>query len=170
MVEYYKRDVEVSDDHILLSEILDEYEVTVKRLAMLTGRAASTIYKYASGDATIPSVIWRVLYKLTGDTRITELITGDVGVMVVKLLADGEIECAATIKRLLATRCEQIKCEKIILDILADGKIDYTDRADIQRYKKAFPAMITAQSQIYEAITGKFDRKGVRNGSKRTKT
>ena len=80
--------IEVSDDHLLLTDVLDDHGITVKRLAMDSGRGASTVYKYCSGEATIPSVIWRVLYRLTKDPRVIKLVTGDVGCMVVPVPED----------------------------------------------------------------------------------
>jgi hypothetical protein len=151
------RDIEVSDDHILLSDILTEQEISVKRLAMLTGRAAPTIYKYCSGEATIPSIIWRSLYKLTGDARITELLTGDVPVMVVPLKPlEGKID-RVTWDHLLKIRHEAIEFERGILAILADHEIDCRDKAAISKLKKEFPAMIRSLSQLFQAITGTYD-------------
>ncbi len=150
------RDIEVSDDHILLSNILADHEVTVKQVAMLTGRAMSTIYKYCSGESTIPSVVWRVLYKLTRDERITGLITGDVPVMMVALAKTGK-GTAADLGRMIEARQEEIDFEKRVLKILADGEVNEKDRADIAKLKTEFPKMITSLSRIFQAITDKYN-------------
>ena len=153
--------VDMSDDHILLAEACDEYGITAKQLATMTGYGQSTIYKFLAGTATIPMVIWRALYKLTEDPRITKLITGDVPVVEVPLNLDPAGVDAPTLRRLLESRQSSIAFEKNILDILADGKIDSLDAREIAKLKKIFPKMITDQAQIYHAITGEYDLQGV---------
>lgn len=151
------RDIEVSDDNILLGTILDEHGITVKQLAMLTGRAASTVYRYCSGEATIPSIVWRVLFKKTQDTRIIALVTGDMPLIFVPLRTNGIKLDADALAKMLDVRQKQIKCEQYVLNILADGKVDKSDRAMIERYKKEFPEMIGSQSAVFQAITGHYD-------------
>lgn len=154
-METHNRDIEVSDDHILLQNILHEHEVTVKQVAMLTGRAMSTIYKYCSGESTTPSVVWRALYKLTRDERIAGLITGDVPLMMVALAETGK-GTAADLGRLIEARQGEIDFEKRVLKILADGEINEKDRADIAKLETEFPKMITSLSRIFQAITNKY--------------
>ena len=105
------KDIDVSDDFLLLEDIRDEYGITVKKLALETGRAGSTVHRYCNGGATIPSNIWRALYRLTGDGRIIKLFLGDIPHVVVPL-PDEPLEInEATIKRLLEMRQRQIDCE-----------------------------------------------------------
>ena len=148
--------IDMSDDYLLLDAVLeDNPAITVKRLAVETGLGTSTLYRYRIGGATIPSIVWRALWRLTGDERILALITGGTPTIVVRLI-DGD--CGpneATIKRLLAMRRRQIAVEQEILEIIKDSKIDENDREMIAKYKKDFPAMIESQNQIYQAITGK---------------
>lgn len=146
---------DMSDDHILLQQVTQDHEVTAKQLAMLTGRAASTVYKYLAGGTTIPSVVWRQLYKKTQDSRITKLITGDVTVAIVPMVPVGKMD-APTLRRLVDNRKAQIKVEECMLTILADGKIDEQDRKAIGEYEKVFDDMITSQYQIFYAVTGQF--------------
>lgn len=75
----------MSDDHILLIKVLERHDITVKQLSTWTGYAGITIYKYRDGSKTIPSIIWRVLYKQTRDPRIIELLTGDLPIIVTPL-------------------------------------------------------------------------------------
>ena len=156
-----KEITDMSDDFLLLDTILDENQaITVKRLALETGLAASTLYRYRIGGATIPSIVWRALWRLTGDHRITGLITGATKTMVVKLL-DGDVTLdRATVGHLLETRQRQINCERSVLEIIADGKIDKNDREVIERYKKDFPAMIESLYQTFLAITDKGGHNG----------
>lgn len=151
------KDIQVSDDHLLLTEIMGEYDINVKQLAAITGRAASRLYKYCSGDATIPSVVWRSVYKLCGDSRIIKLMTGDVPHVVVPLVNLNTKVDITKIENLIAMRQAQIGFESHVLDILADGKIDSKDRPAIEKLKRSFPEVIALQSDLYQAITGDYD-------------
>lgn len=150
-------DIQLSDDHLLLTDIMDAHDINVKQLAAMTGRAASTLYKYCSGDATIPSVVWRSLYALCGDGRILKLVTGDVPHVVVPLVSLNTKVDAAKIGSLIAMRKSQIAFESRVLDILADGVVDDRDRVAVENLKRDFPKLITLQSQIYQAITGDYN-------------
>ncbi len=149
--------IDVSDDHILLQQVIEDHGIPAKQLAILTGRAASTVYKYLAGGLSIPSVVWRQLYQKTQDPRIAQLITGDVMVAIVPLAAGTMKVDAATLGKLIEARKKQIECEGYVLRILEDGKIDESDRAVVQKYKKGFLEMVISQSQIFQAITGQYD-------------
>lgn len=151
----YDEIIDVSDDNILLQQVTQDHEVTAKQLAMLTGRAVSTVYKYLAGGSSIPSVVWRQLYRKTQDSRITRLVTGDVAVAIVPMIPVGKID-APTLRRLVDNRKAQIKCEECVLTILADGRIDEQDARAVGEYKKTFDDMITSQHQIFYAVTGQF--------------
>ena len=150
-----KEIVDMSDDYMLLDAILDANpSVTVKQLAMETGLGTSTLYRYRIGGATIPSIVWRALWRITGDQRILALITGGAPTVVVRL-QNGEVKLdRATIEHMLEVRQRQINCERCVLEIIRDGKIDSNDREVIERYKREFPAMIESLYQTYQAITG----------------
>ena len=151
-----KQVFDMSDDHILLSRVMDNHNINVKQLAADTGYGVSTLYRFLAGGATIPSIVWRSLFKSTGDARICRLMTGDVPVMTVKLLSNGNKIDDVTLKDLIGTRQKEIEFEKRVLNIIADGKIDGLDRRDIAELKKVFPNMISGLAQIYHAITGDY--------------
>ena len=153
------REQDMSDDYIILGQVMDDHQVTPKRLAGLTGRAAVTVYKYLSGEATIPSVVWGVLFNLTKDQRIVSLFVGEVNVSIVpfKLIESQGVDA---LKHLLEVRKKQIGCEKLILDILGDGKVDRSDALLIQQYKQQMPEMIAGQWQIHQAITKRYEEAG----------
>lgn len=153
MDDYGDRDM--SDDHILMIKLLERHDITVKQLAMWTGYAAPTVYKYRDGHKTIPSIIWRVLYKRTRDPRIVELITGDVPVAVVPLDV-GDDDVPSAIAHLLDVREKQIDWEKALHKILADGRIDALDARRIREMKAQFPLMIRTQAQLQQAITRQY--------------
>lgn len=152
------KDVDVSDDYLILSAVLDEYGITVKQLASLTGRAGSTIYKYLAGEATIPSVVWRAVYAKTRDYRILQLIIGDMAIAVVATddIPDAEDQ-AASLDMLLTERQAQLQCEQLVLNILADGKVDRSDRAMIEEYKLKHPRMIETQHRLFQAIMNTYN-------------
>ena len=154
------KDIEVSDDYLVLDAICEDHDLPPKALASMVGRAKATIYRYLNGEATIPSFVWRVLYEKTRDVRITSLITGAVKVVVVDLLPDcgpGDPR-VPEIKSLIQMRGRQIKAEEKMLNILADGKIDEQDATEILRLKKDFRRMLNTQSQIYYAIERCYER------------
>ena len=144
--------IQVSDDNILLQQILERHGFCAKQLASWTGRAASTIYKYLSGELTIPSIIWRAIFERTFDTQIFRLFAGEMVCIFAPLDKLTLQPDAASLKRLLDMRRKQINCEEYILQILIDGKVDASDTTAIANFKLAFPDMISAQAQIYQAI------------------
>ncbi len=151
-------DIDVSDDHLLLQGVLEEHGVTVKQLALLTGLAASTLYRFGSGGATIPSIVWRALFAETRDQRIIKLLTGEVPCVVAPVEFEQLRLDRPTIEHLLQIRQQQLDCERDILNILADGRIDKKDRAAVEQYKKDFPAMIASLYQTHEAIVREYQR------------
>jgi len=155
----YTKGYDVSDDNIKLQELLEKHDLNVKQLSMWTGRAASTIYKYLSGELTIPSIIWRAIFSRTLDTDVAMLITGEVPCIIAPLVSAGtkaKLD-AATLGEIIKVRQSQIDCEKYILKILADGKVDESDTAAIDKYKSTFGEMLKSQSQVFQAITGRFE-------------
>jgi hypothetical protein len=151
------KDIDVSDDYLTLSEVLDSAALSPKWLAAAVGRSLKTVYRYLSGEATIPSVVWRVLYDKTRDTRITAMITGAVPVVVVDLL-DNEPDGIPALAELVRMRGRQIEAEKEMLDILADGIVDDHDRDSLRRLRTAYREMIRTQSQVFYAIEHQYER------------
>ena len=149
-------DRDMSDDHILLISLLERYDIPVKQLAQWTGYAAISVYKYQDGSKTIPSIIWRVLYKHTHDHRIVELMTGDLPIIVTPL-PEGNGDTAATLETLLEARVHEIEWERTILRILADGRIDALDRRQIAQIKDRFPRMLSTLVQLQQTITRQYD-------------
>jgi len=151
-----KEITDMSDDNILLSDIVEEHDISVKQLATLTGYGVSTMYKFMSGSATIPSIVWRSLYKKTKDDRILKLITGDMPLIVVPMDIS-KTKDMPTLKGLISSCKASLVFEEHVLDIIADGKIDALDAGTIAKLRKTFPVMIAGLSQIYQAITKEFE-------------
>jgi predicted DNA-binding transcriptional regulator AlpA len=152
-------DLNVSDDHIVLQEVIARHGLTAKQLAAWTGLAQSTIYRYLSGQVTIPSIIWRAIYERTLDYSILRLITGCLPHAVVPLFVAGKpIATDKSLSTMARCRKIQIECELLAMDLLAmdllaEGK---TDAAVMARYRDTFGKSIVLQSQIYQSITGDF--------------
>lgn len=150
-METSNRDIEVSDDYILLQSLLEHYGITVKQLAHTIGKSASTVYKYCAGELTIPSVVWRTLFRQTKDVRILDLFVEN-SVMIIPM---PKCKRSADIKQLIAARQSQIDCEKYVLQIFADGKVDATDNDVIAKYRQAFPQAMQDAYELYQSVTTK---------------
>jgi len=146
-------DINVSDDYILLNKIIDKYDITVKKLVEMTGRATSTVYGYTEGKVNIPSIVWRAVYKLTHDVRIIELFIGDLPVMVVPLL-DGQIKLDAEgFEILVKMRQTQIEFEQLAVTAVSTGEVN-------EEFKTKFMEMTTAQTQVLQSIEPLMDTNG----------
>lgn len=147
----------MSDDHILMHEIREANGITVKQLAAETGLAAPTIYKYLGGQATIPSVLWRILFDMTEDPRIWQLITGHKRMT---LICDEEPRSPLDwpgLKDLIKARRHQIEFEKEVLDILEDGKVDRSDRITVEKIRQDYPKAVKAMANIYYAVVEAYE-------------
>lgn len=151
-------DADMSDDYLVLQQVMDDHDITVKRLCNETGRAEPTVYRYRTGEATVPMFVWRTMYRLTGDQRILKLILGEEPFQVVPLYGGDVNVDTATLEQLLKMRQEQINCERAALSILADGEINSHDRPEIEKYRREFPRLIQTQCQIHWAILDRFER------------
>ena len=147
-----KDKIEVSDDNIFLQTLLEKHGISPKQIAGWTGRGVSTIYKYLSGELTIPSVVWRAIFDHTLDPTVFAIVRGDIPCVVTPLVS---ITCpqGASLKRLLEMRKKQLSLENYMLQILENGKIDVSDVTAIANFKLAFNDAIEAQEGIYRAIT-----------------
>jgi hypothetical protein len=158
------KDIDVSDDYLVLQQVMDEYEITVKRLCNETGRAEPTVYRYRTGEATVPMFVWRTLWRLTGDQRVIKLIMGDEPFQVVPLPSHEMAVDITTIEELLKCRAEQINCERAVLAILADGEIDANDRPEIEKYQLDFAKMLQTQCQIHWSILNRYHQQYQKRG------
>lgn len=148
----------MSDDHLLLQDICEEQSITAKQLASRCGRAICSVYRYLSGEATIPTLIWRTVYGISRDVRIVKLMTGEVPVMVAQVAEEMARIDKPAVRHLLAMRKKQIAFEAEAINITADGIIDKKDRHAVARYRKVFPEMMELQFQIYKGICDNYDR------------
>lgn len=66
----------MANDAQVLSDVLDQHHVAPRHIAHLTGIHTSTIYRYLSGEKTLPSAVLAAAFRLTLDPRLLCLITG----------------------------------------------------------------------------------------------
>jgi hypothetical protein len=142
----------VSDDHELLGRILEDGGITPKQLCLYTGRSAACVYRYLAGEATIPSIVWRVLFEKTEDNRILTLVAGDRKVLAITPKDSGSLKLS--LASLIAMRQQQLAIEKEILDIFSGVEGDYC-RA-VERFKQDFPRMLGIQAKIYGMVVEKY--------------
>ncbi len=158
-----KDTIEVSDDHLLLSNKLEEHNITVQQLSNMTGRACSTLYRYLMGGQTIPSIVWRVIYQKTKDQEILKLITGDLPLVIADMseILDPNFGIPE-LRKIMEMRQAQLDSEQNIVNILADGKIDASDRKEIEEYRKNIKQQLRTEYQIYLTIDRLYE-KAIRN-------
>jgi hypothetical protein len=151
-------EAQMSDDHLLMQDIVETCGITVKQLAAETGLAGCTIYRYLEGSATIPSVIWRKLYDRTEDVRILSLITGEKKMVVFPLRKMPERIGPGWLREMVEMRRKQIGFENGVLKIIEDERIDRVDTNLVAQLKKAFPDAASAMGGLYYAVIDQFER------------
>jgi len=153
-----KDKIEVSDDNIFLQTLLEKHGISPKQIAGWTGRGVSTVYKYLSGELTIPSVVWRSIFDHTLDPTVFAIVRGDIPCVIAPMIVLNTSIDTATLEHLVSMRQAQLKCEQYILNILTDGKIDKSDVTAVANYRLAFQDSMSAQIQIYHAINSKYKK------------
>jgi len=149
--------LDMSEDYILMQQIIAEYDLTIPKIALESGYGDSTVYRFSCGGATIPSIIWRTLYRLTKDQRIIRLVIGDLAIAVVELPTTKLALDAPTLKKQIDDQKQFLQCQEHILEIIADGKVDHNDRHQVELYNKTFPEMIRSQYQTSLAINREYE-------------
>lgn len=153
-----KDNIDVSDDYLELQRLLDEHKITPKTLATWAGRSLVTIYKYLSGECTIPMIIWRSIFAHTFDIKVFNLVRGDIPIIVVSPTDEDLSFGTDSLRELLSMRQKQLKLEEYILQILEDGQIDSSDRTAVANFRLAFPDMINAQARMHQAIINEYKK------------
>jgi hypothetical protein len=150
----------IGNEYMVLDQVMFDHQITIKQLESWTGYDDKHLYQCRCGGRLISPLVWRVLYAKTQDARIPQIITGDEPVMLVQLDGQPWRPDAATLKKLLAARREEIEFESQVLAVLEDGKIDAMDRAAVVEINNQFPKMIQTLSQIYAAVVGEYEKNG----------
>ena len=154
-----------SYDAYLLETILErEEKISAKRLAMLSKRDPSSIYKFMRGERTIPIDVWQAVYAETRDGRVLQLITGDVPVKPVILIADfGSDKTGVSPTRIppiaqcMARTLSAIKSAagsaEHMSRIVADGTFDRADLPEAAEYERDANAAIEALTLSLAAVS-----------------
>jgi len=151
MTETIIQDYDMSDDNILLINIIEDYGIAVKQLAMASGYSRESVYKFLDGSRTIPSIIWRVVFKKTKDARIIELITDNDKLIAIDA-EQGRCMLDQPLKEIAEIVTRDAKIVETVARIVADGRIDIDDRAEIENLNKLIPAMACKLYEIKERI------------------
>lgn len=151
-----------------LRDVIEDRGVSVKALAHRLGVNKSTIYKYLAGELTLPSIVIRTVFEMTYDSRLAEIVTGPIPVVVQLMeLAGATNGGAATfpippVDQLLRDAASAVESAAQSLphmgDILNDGKIDARDRRSIEQFRKHAADVNLKFAQISAALDAHLNR------------
>lgn len=145
------------DDYILLIEVMEKHDITVKRFAREIRQSLSQVYKYREGERKISVIVWQVLYAMTRDVRITQLITGDIDVMIVPVPSPitGGVD---GLKKIADTQASTLKVVQDALTVLSDGKVDAADGRTIRQMADKLPQALGDLIQLVDGLKTEYDR------------
>ena len=122
-------------DANVLQQVLDDHDITVKRVSFLTDRDGATIYRYLGGTRTIPSHVLRSVFEDCLDLRLLRLVSGRAPVEF--FITPGELP---PIEGLFASVCETLECvarsARHMGKITCDGRIDANDADAIKDFNR----------------------------------
>lgn len=138
-------------DAEILTDVLRERGVTVDALAERAGYDDKSIYRYMSGERTLPSIVIRAAFELTCDGRLLRLITGAVPVCVHLVASSSSFGPAAAATQTAAAghrvppfpdtlvnagnAIESAgKIIRYLRDILQDGRVDVKDLVSLEKF------------------------------------
>lgn len=149
-------------DATLLSDVIAAHGLTVTALANRSGYDATSIYRYLSGERTVPSTVLRALFELTLDMRIVGLIAGVIPVQLI-VLRQGESQPAPKhvrippVNQLVDETNVAMKATAdafaYIAKILADERVDQSDSTAIENFKKHSAAAQRQLALVDAALT-----------------
>lgn len=145
-------------DATLLSDVLSQHNVTVPALAMRSGYDDKSIYRYLSGERTVPSTVIRAAFELTLDMRLVGLVSGMIPVsMTVAKVANAKPARIPPLDQLIPETCNATKSAaealQYIAKVLADSKIDASDKTAIENYKRHSAAAQRRLALVDAALT-----------------
>lgn len=137
-------------DAEILTDVLRERGVSIDALAERAGYDDKSIYRYLSGERTLPSIVIRAAFELTHDGRLLRLITGAVPVCVHLVASSSSSGSAAAGQTAAATQpvppfpdtlinagnaIESAgKIIRYLRDILQDGRVDVKDLVGLEKF------------------------------------
>lgn len=135
-------------DAALIQRLIDEQKITVAALANRSGFDDKTIYGYLGGRNTLPSMVLRAAYELTGDFRVVALVLG-VRPLILDMRCDAcksretpkrtpPAQPLPPISELVPTAVRSVKATAealgYIASITADGVIDKSDTVAREKF------------------------------------
>ena len=151
----------MTNDVAVLAQVIEDHDLAEKRLAGLLNVHKSTVYDWLKGERTAPMALYRLVYELTGDHRLSLLLTGTVPATLVIHIERKHGEGSTTEQR-IPPLCDLLPtavtaAEKAVAGIrslaliVADGKINQADAAYIASLTKD---AAEAQRQLALVIAG----------------
>lgn len=127
-------------DAQIVAAVLRDRGVSIDQLAERAGYDDKTIYRYLTGERTLPSIVLRAAFELTLDARLIRLITGAIPACLtfpgspapanrpvrVRPLADGLTDAGNAIE-------STGKLVRYLRTVLRDGAIDGKDLSALEK-------------------------------------
>jgi len=146
----------MSHEASTLEAVMETHDITAKQVALSTGLHQSTIYRYLSGEKTIPIALLRHLYERTQDARLAQLVTGIVPTEILVLIPIEKIGSLPPLNQLLCDATTTLKdCADGVIEvgkIVADGKVDERDLQSIAQFKQHAAACQRRLTQTVAAL------------------
>jgi len=133
--------------------------LSAKQLADWTNRSLQTISDYRTGKTNIPVDFWRAVFERTCDLRIVALLVPiDLFNVEVNRRQERAPETPAQFFReALVAEGEYHEQQKVLCDILADGKIDDLDARRVTAYDDAFWRHRVRDASLHRAVLAKYE-------------
>lgn len=148
------------DEHdLLIGAVMLDADVTTSFIVSQSDCQVGErqINKYRDGSAAVPMWFWTLLYRLTRDHRITQLITGDANTMVIDL-PEFDDNNPASIIHIIETAKTHANVISSLGEIFANGKVDRKDFAAVAQLEVAAPEAIKAIARANHAVQTVFKK------------
>lgn len=130
----------VPRDAEVVRTVIDDRNVTVKAIASRIGCDDSTVYRYLAGERTMPSIVIRTVFELTGDKRLIEIVCGPVMVDSIVPASPAPHLRIPPVDQLLEDSARIVQsaadCLPYMGKILRDNRVDESDRNAIAKFDK----------------------------------
>ncbi len=149
-------------DATLLARVIDDSQVSVQAVANRSGYDDKSIYRYLTGERTVPSSVLRAAFELTRDVRLVQLVAGSVPVVLVSSgPAPIRIPPVETLFPQATEALESLaRSLRYVHKIAADRRIDAGDDTAIENFKthaaeaQRLIALTTAAMESHRAGAG----------------
>lgn len=149
------------DEHdLLVQAVMLDHNLTCGYISSRTDCPVGErqVGKYRDGSAAVPLCFWTLLYRLTRDHRILQLITGGMNVIVVDLPDACDNAPEATIKHLVETAKTNAEVVATLGKIWQDGEVNRKDFQEVAELDRATAEAIKATARTNHAIQTAFKK------------